>query len=273
MWAQAPSPLADGDSEPRRAQATVFSLAHFPEVRGRALLLQLTRLVAAAWRFAVSELGAVIALGVLAGGVLAFSEIADDTLEGDARWFDEAVLLALRNPADPADPLGPRWLELAVADITALGGFAVLALIVIGVASYLLAVGKRGSAALVVGAVATGTALSEGLKLGFARPRPDLVAHLVEVQSASFPSGHAMLSAICFLTLGSLLARVHESRRVKTLVLTAAMTLTVLVGLSRVYLGVHWPTDVLAGWCVGAAWAALWWLAGWGLERRARAHR
>jgi undecaprenyl-diphosphatase len=219
-------------------------------------------------RFALTELGAVVALGVLAAGALGFAEIAEETLEGDARAFDEAVLLALRSPGDPADPIGPGWLEQAVLDITSLGGFAILALIVLGVASYLLAVGKRANALLVVASVGTGTVLSEALKLGFARPRPDLVAHLAEVQSASFPSGHAMLSAIAYLTLGVLLARAHRQRRVKALVLSAAALLTLLVGASRVYLGVHWPTDVLAGWCVGAAWAALCWLVAWQLGRR-----
>ena len=100
-----------------------------------------------------------------------------------------------------------------------------------------------------------GTVLSFGLKLVFERPRPDLVAHLVEVQTASFPSAHAMLSATTYLTLGALLARFEDRRRLKSYVLGVAIGLTVLVGISRIYLGVHWPTDVIAGWCAGAAWA------------------
>ena len=218
-------------------------------------------------RLALSEIGATIALGVIALGVLGFALIADETFEGETRGFDESILLALREPGDASNPIGPVWFEHAVADITALGGYVVLTLLVVGVAVYLLAAGKRGTALLVVGAVGSGTLLSEGLKLGFARPRPDLVAHLAEVQSASFPSGHAMVSAIAYLTLGVILARAHQRRRTKILVMTYAITLTLLIGLSRIYLGVHWPTDVLAGWALGAAWSALWWLAAWQLQR------
>ena len=123
-------------------------------------------------------------------------------------------------------------------------------MLVIGVAIYLIAAGKRGTALLVVGAVGSGTLLSETLKFGFARPRPDLVAHLAEVQSASFPSGHAMISAIAYLTLGVLLTRAHKQRRTKIIIMSYAILLTLMIGLSRIYLGVHWPTDVLAGWAL-----------------------
>jgi undecaprenyl-diphosphatase len=116
--------------------------------------------------------------------------------------------------------------------------------------------------------VVSGTVASTLLKLGFDRPRPDLVAHLAHAQSSSFPSGHAMLSAVTYLTLGVLLARVHKKRRTKIIVMTYAITLTLLIGSSRVYLGVHWPTDVLAGWALGAAWAGLWWLLAWWLQRQ-----
>lgn len=218
-------------------------------------------------RLALSEIGATVALGIAALGGLLFALIADETFEGDARGFDESVLLALREPGDPSNPIGPAWLEHAFLDITALGGYVVLTLLVAGVAIYLLAAGKRGTALLIVGAVVSGTLLSEGLKLGFARPRPDLVAHLAEVQSASFPSGHAMISAITYLTLGVLLTRVHERRRTKFIAMTYAIILTLMIGLSRIYLGVHWPTDVLAGWALGAAWSALWWLLAWQLQR------
>lgn len=221
-------------------------------------------------RLALGEIGATIALGIIALGALLFAFIADETFEGETRGFDESILLALREPGDPANPIGPVWLEHAVADITALGGYVILTLLVAGVAIYVFVAGKRGSALLVVGAVGSGTVLSETLKLGFARPRPDLVAHLAEVQSASFPSGHAMISAIAYLTLGVLLTRVHEKRRTKFLVMTYAVTLTLLIGLSRIYLGVHWPTDVLAGWALGAAWSSLWWLLAWWLERRGK---
>ena len=218
-------------------------------------------------RLALSEIGATIALGITAFGVLAFALIADETLEGETRGFDESILLALREPGDPTNPIGPAWLEHALLDITALGGYVILSMLVIGVAIYLIAAGKRGTALLVVGAVGSGTLLSETLKLGFARPRPDLVAHLAEVQSASFPSGHAMISAIAYLTLGVLLTRAHKQRRTKIIIMSYAILLTLMIGLSRIYLGVHWPTDVLAGWALGAAWSSLWWLGAWQLQR------
>lgn len=209
------------------------------------------------------ELFPIAALLGVSACLLAFAEIADEVGEGEARGFDETLLMALRT-SDPADPIGPPWFEASVVDITALGGFAVLALIVLLAVGYLGVLRKWGDAALLLGATLGGTAISEGLKVGFARPRPDLVAHIVETTSMSFPSGHAMLSAVTYLTLGALLARTQERKRLRGYILGAAIAITLLIGASRVYLGVHWPTDVLAGWTLGAAWAlACWALAAW----------
>jgi undecaprenyl-diphosphatase len=204
--------------------------------------------------------------------ILAFVEITDEVTEGEGevRWFDEGLLYALRT-ADPADPIGPRWFEDAVVEITALGGFGVLALVTLLAVGYVLVQGKWGAALMLLAATLGGTAISEGLKVGFARPRPDLVAHAVDVTSMSFPSGHAMLSAVTYLTLGALLARTQRSARLRAYVLGAAVLLSLLIGLSRVYLGVHWPTDVLAGWCLGAAWALICWCAATLLTRRENA--
>ena len=105
------------------------------------------------------------------------------------------------------------------------------------------------------------------LKDVFQRDRPPAVLHVVRAINASFPSGHAALSATVFLTLGALVAHFAERRRVRVYALTTAVILSLLVGCSRVYLGVHWPTDVLGGWCVGAAWALLWWGAAIAWER------
>jgi undecaprenyl-diphosphatase len=155
-------------------------------------------------------------------------------------------------------------LKASLRDLTTLGGTSVLAVVTLTSVGYLLLAGRRKTAALVTLAVLGGTALSSLLKAGFERPRPDLVAHLVEVHSQSFPSGHAMMSAVTWLTLGTLLATVQPKRRLKAYVLGIAIAITLLVGASRVYLGVHWPTDVIAGWCVGTAWALLAWIvAGW----------
>jgi undecaprenyl-diphosphatase len=199
--------------------------------------------------------------------VLAFIEIADEVGEGEARWFDESILLALRT-ADPADPIGPRWVEASVMDITALGGFAVLALVTLMAAGYLLVRRRWVDALMLLVATIGGTLISEGLKVGFNRPRPDLVAHIVETTSMSFPSGHAMLSAVTYLTLGALIARTQDKRQLRGYVIGAAILVTVLIGLTRIYLGVHWPTDVLGGWCLGAAWALLCWVAATWLGNR-----
>lgn len=213
------------------------------------------------------ELGAVAALAIAAGGVLAFGELADEVVEGEHQDLDQALLLMLRRADDPASPIGPGWLVQAVTDISALGGYAVLSLLVFGTSLYLLLLGRRAAAGFTVGAVVSGVAISLLLKSGFSRARPDVVEHLTHTMTASFPSGHAMLSAVVYLTLGSLLVRIHPRRSVQALLMGYAVGITVLVGISRVYLGVHWPSDVLGGWIIGAAWAALCWLVAWRLER------
>ncbi len=203
-----------------------------------------------------------------AGMLLGFGMIAAEVMEGDTGTFDRVVLLALRNPADLSDPIGPAWVEEMARDITSLGSVAVLVLVSAAVIGFLGLIRKRAAALLVLVSVGGGALLSTLLKLGFARPRPELVPHAVQVYTTSFPSGHAMLSAVTYLTLGALLTRVQLRRRVKTYLLTLAVILTLLIGLSRIYLGVHWPTDVLAGWCVGAAWAMLCWLVTLWLQHR-----
>jgi undecaprenyl-diphosphatase len=211
----------------------------------------------------------IVPIAILLGIALpvwAFIEIAEEVGEGETRWFDESVLLALRT-SDHADPIGSRWFEGWVVDVSALGGLAVLTLVTLFAVGYLLVLKRWGDALMLLVATLGGAAISEGLKLGFNRPRPDLVAHIVETASMSFPSGHAMLSAVTYLTLGALIARTQERRDLRGYILGAAILLTLLIGLSRIYLGVHWPTDVLAGWCLGAAWALLCWTVATWLTR------
>jgi undecaprenyl-diphosphatase len=200
-----------------------------------------------------------LALAVCAGGLLGFILLVE-ALEGDSHRFDRALLVALRRPDAPAEPIGPLWLRLTMRDITALGGIPVLSLFGLLVLGYLLMARQWRAVLLLLVSLPGGMALNSLLKHSFGRPRPELVAHLIEVQTASFPSGHAMLSAISFLTLGALLAGTTERRPYQGYILGVAVLLTLLVGSSRVYLGVHWPTDVLAGWCLGAAWAMGCWL-------------
>jgi undecaprenyl-diphosphatase len=213
------------------------------------------------------EAGAVLLVLLIAGGVWAFVELADEVLEGETATIDRALLLLLRTPGDPSDPLGPPWFEEIVRDLTALGGIAVLTLLTLVVAAFLALRRMRGAAWLLLLATGSGMLASFALKDLFDRPRPDLVPHGMHVASASFPSGHSMMAAIVYLTLGALLARVQPKRRIKAFVLSVSILLAVIVGISRVYLGVHWPTDVLAGWTVGAAWALMFWLLARWLQR------
>lgn len=211
-----------------------------------------------------------LALVLVLGGGFLFAAIADEVLEGETRAIDEYVLLLFRAEHDPTDPLGPHWLEETARDVTGLGGIGILTFVTLASAGFLLLQGKANLARYVVAAVGSGMLLSMLLKLGFDRPRPDLVPHGQIVYTSSFPSGHSMMSAVTYLTLGALLASAQSSWLLKGYLLGLAALLTVAVGISRVYLGVHWPTDVLGGWAAGAAWALACWTVARYLRRRGR---
>jgi undecaprenyl-diphosphatase len=210
-------------------------------------------------QFALGQGAALAALAVLAAGLLGFAAVLE-LIEDGTHQFDQAVLLALRRPGMPDEPVGPAWLTLGMREITALGSIPVLGLLTLLALGYLLLDQRWRALGLLLLSLPGGLLLNTVLKHGFDRPRPELVARLMDVQTASFPSGHAMLSAVGFLTLGALLASGSRRRRHRTYILSMAVLLTLLVGVSRVWLGVHWPTDVLAGWCLGAAWAMACWL-------------
>jgi undecaprenyl-diphosphatase len=176
----------------------------------------------------------------------------------------------MRNPADLADPIGPGWIEELGRDFTALGGGAVLVMIVLAASGFLLLQRKSGAALWLLLSTGSGMLLSTLLKMGFDRPRPDLVPHGSIVYTASFPSGHSLMAAVVYLTVGTLLARVQPKRRLKIYLMTIAILLTLKVGISRVYLGVHWPTDVLAGWTIGGAGALFFWMITWYLQQAGR---
>jgi undecaprenyl-diphosphatase len=205
---------------------------------------------------------------VIAGSLWGFEELMEAARATTPHAFDTEILLAFRQVGQPNVPIGPLWLEGAMRDITSLGSASVLVLITAAVIIYLMLIRRLGTALLIFVAVAGGQVLSSLLKVGVDRPRPELVSHLVNETSLSFPSGHAMLSAVTYLTLGSLAARFLPGRATKIYVLSLAVLTTVLVGVSRIYLGVHWPSDVLAGWCAGFAWAMLCWLVARLLQRR-----
>ncbi|WP_136620818.1 MULTISPECIES: phosphatase PAP2 family protein [Mesorhizobium] len=178
-------------------------------------------------------------------------------------------MLALRSAANPSYPVGPPWFQEAARDVTSLGSVVFLGLVLLAVVGYLLLVKKRSLAVFTGVAVLGGQLLSTVLKSTFDRPRPE-IPHVTRVFSASFPSGHAMLSAITFLTVGALLAHVTPDWRVKTYFMALALFLTVAVGASRIYLAVHYPTDVLAGWCIGSGWAILCWTIALWVEQNGR---
>ena len=192
--------------------------------------------------------------------LLGFVSLAGKVTEGDTQAFDSRILRALRDPSDPSRPIGPAWIEQPLIDLTSIGGPTVLWLVISAVAGFLVLQTRYRTAIVVLLTSSSGELLNQIMKLAFNRPRPTIVPHLRVVYSTSFPSGHAMESAIVYLTLAAILMRASESTATKTYILALAVLLTVLVGISRVYLGVHYPTDVIGGWIVGFIWASICWL-------------
>jgi undecaprenyl-diphosphatase len=185
-----------------------------------------------------------------------FGVLAEEVVEGDLQPFDRAVLMALRVAGDPANPIGPPWFEEAARDVTALGSFTVLGILTCVIAGYLMLTGRARTGWFMAASAAGGALLSTVLKVIFDLPRPDLTG-VTRVFTASFPSGHATASAAIYLTIGALLAARATRRREQAFYLVVAVLLMLLVGLSRIYLGVHYPSDVFAGWLIGAGWATL----------------
>ncbi len=206
-----------------------------------------------------------LVLGSIGWGVI---ELTGEVLEGDTRAIDELLLLAMRTPGDLSEPIGPGWVDEMGRDFTALGGIGLLTLITLFVGGYLLIRGARRTFWFLLAAVAGGGAASTLLKHVVNRPRPDLVPHESYVYTASFPSGHSMMAAATYLTLALLLAQVEPRKRARAYFVGVALLLTVLVGVSRVYLGVHWPSDVLAGWGFGSLWALSCWVVARALRKR-----
>jgi undecaprenyl-diphosphatase len=196
----------------------------------------------------------------IAALLFAFGLVAQEVSESELVTFDRNVLRALHNSVNPAVPIGPLWLHGAARDITSLGSITVLGMITLSVAGYLFLAHRGIEAWLMLGAVLSGIVLNNLLKFAFARARPDLGTPAIPVFTSSFPSGHATLSAITYLTIGAILSRTESVFSIRLYFMSLAAFLTVIVGLSRVYLGVHYPTDVFGGWCIGVAWALGCWL-------------
>lgn len=207
-----------------------------------------------------AAVGPVALLAVAALGVFSFLSIADEVAEGEIEAVDEWLFYLFRSASDPSSPLGPPWLAESAAEITALGGYPVIVLAVLIVVGLLLVTRRHGPALYTVLSVGIGSLISHVLKEFYERPRPNLVEHLDIVHTASFPSGHAMVGTVAYLTLAALVARFVDDWRVRVYVVSVALAMAILIGLTRIYLGVHWPSDVAAGWALGAAWASVAWL-------------
>ena len=209
----------------------------------------------------------VLLLGIITLGVYAFIQIADEMAEGEIRNLDETLFLMMRVPGDPSRSIGPEWLQETALEVTAVGGYPLIMLTLAAVSGFFIVTKRYGAALYVVLSVGSGALLSYTLKKFYARPRPDLVDHLDTVHTASFPSGHAMVTTVAYLTLAAIVISYLETRRARAYVITVAVLVAVMVGVSRVYLGVHWPSDVAAGWALGAAWASFSWLVVHMLQR------
>jgi undecaprenyl-diphosphatase len=218
----------------------------------------------------INKKGALLSISAIACLLFTFGIIAQGVTEGRSFAFDQRIVLALRDPVNPSAPIGPAWVQEGARDLTSLGSIIVLSTLTLAVSGYLFLARKFAAAWLMILAVFGGIALNDLLKLAFARPRPDLVYQTVRVFTSSFPSGHAELSAIAYLTIAALLARTQSSFRIGLYFIALAALLTILIGVSRVYLGVHYPSDVLAGWCIGAAWALGCWVLMTWIQRGGR---
>lgn len=206
-------------------------------------------------------------LAVLVAALSLFLFIAHEVADGDHLALDETIMRSLQTAA-PTRPNDSIWFAELARDVTALGSMIVLTTITVLVAGFLALSRRFGAALFLIVAAAGGQTLNTLLKFLYGRPRPDTALRWLEIDSLSFPSGHSTSSAVIYLTLAVLLARLTENKRQKVYLIGSALLLSFLVGLSRVYLGVHYPTDVVAGWTLGVAWAQLCWFAARAIGRR-----
>ncbi|MBN1362988.1 MAG: phosphatase PAP2 family protein [Sedimentisphaerales bacterium] len=213
------------------------------------------------------DLAMILALACVLVGAWVVGELADEVMEGTTQRFDEWAVQHLRSPQDPRQSIGPAWFEAMWTDLTSLGSASVLALVTLACAGYLLMSRHYRTLVVLAAVVGGGVILTFAMKAFFDRPRPEYAAHVPYVVTASFPSGHSMLSAVVYMALAVLLARTSSALRFQVYFISCGLIVTLLVGFSRVYLGVHYPTDVLAGWSAGLTWAALCWLVVYCLQK------
>lgn len=185
---------------------------------------------------------------VSAAGTAAFVWVARHVMSGATQAFDEAVIrwLGLHHA---------KTLDAFMLEVTALGTGTVVIMIVAVAGLFLVLTGHKYSAILLLASTGGGIVLNGILKLGFNRPRPSIFLPEVHTVSSSFPSGHAMSAAIVYSTVAYLAARLHKRRWARVMVMLTAFFVIALISISRLYLGVHYPSDVVAGVAIGLAWA------------------
>ena len=185
---------------------------------------------------------------------IGFAVVAIAVLGGRSGEFDAAGLRLWRTGID-LHPRGSPWLAEAVRDYTALGGVLLRNLFAIGAIVALLFLRLRREATLLTLTIMSGWLVNTAIKTLVGRPRPDIVSHLTEAGGLSFPSGHSFNSAVVYISIALAFAALSPRQSVRATIVLSAMALTLLIALSRVWLGVHYPSDALAGWLGGAGWA------------------
>ena len=189
-----------------------------------------------------------------------FIEISEAVIEGETRTIDHEILMLMRENPNGSEPIGPERFQYAVRDITSLGSTTILTLVTLFTLFFLYLKREIRSAIYVLSASIGGAVLVQILKFAFSRERPQIITPLVSEITMSFPSGHSAMSAVIYLSLAVLLLRVEQSNKYRIFIISSALIITFLVGLSRIYLGVHYPTDVIAGWMIGLFWALFCWI-------------
>ncbi|KHS46812.1 phosphatase PAP2 family protein [Novosphingobium subterraneum] len=187
---------------------------------------------------------------------IGFVLVASLVLSGHGSEIDSSGLLFWRRGADLV-PAGPQWLLEAVRDLTALGGVLLRNLILIGVLAALLFLRLKREAVLLTATVMGGWLVNSLVKIAVGRPRPMIVPHLTEAGGQSFPSGHSFNSAVIYIAIALAFAAMSPRRSIRWTLIISAIALSIAIAISRVWLGVHFPTDVAAGWLGGAGWAFL----------------
>ena len=215
-----------------------------------------------------SEVSFLFLLLIMVLALFVFIELGNAVSAGETRVIDKSILYLMRDGSEIHKPIGPERLQYIVRDITALGSSTILTIITLFVVLFLYLKNEKKSIVYVLFATVGGGILVQVLKIFFSRERPEIVTHLASEVTMSFPSGHSAMSTVVYLSLAVLISRIEKKHSTRIFLIAAALIISVIVGISRVYLGVHYPTDVLAGWAIGLFWALLCWFIASALEKK-----